>query len=172
VTPEVRLAKGAGLELGERGGFRCSAGLETSAPGIFAAGDVCEYDSPIHGGPLRLEHWDVALSQGRTAALNMLGDGVVHDTVPYFFSDLSDWASLEYVGPAYAWDREVLRGSFEEASFTNWYLSGGRVLAALTVGRSADLDHARRLLRSGHVLDEAQLGLLADPDSDLEQVGR
>jgi 3-phenylpropionate/trans-cinnamate dioxygenase ferredoxin reductase subunit len=66
----------------------------------------------------------------------------------------------------------VLRGSFEEASFTNWYLSGGRVLAALTVGRSADLDHARRLLRSGHVLDEAQLGLLADPDSDLEQVGR
>ena len=91
MTPDVTLARAAGLELGEAGGVSCSAGLESSVPGIYAAGDICEYDSPIHGGPMRIEHWDVAFNQGKTAALNMLGRGVEHDVVPYFFSDLADW---------------------------------------------------------------------------------
>ena len=97
--PDVMLARSAGLELGETGGVKCSAGLETSVPGIYAAGDICEYESPMHGARLRLEHWDVAFNHGKTAALNMLGRGVEHDVVPYFFSDLADWASFEYVGP-------------------------------------------------------------------------
>jgi 3-phenylpropionate/trans-cinnamate dioxygenase ferredoxin reductase subunit len=171
VTPEVRLARGAGLEVGERGGLLCDAQLQTSAPGVFAAGDVCEYASIIHGHTLRLEHWDVARTQGQCAARNMLGDGADYDVVPYFFSDLADWASLEYVGPAYEWDREVVRGSIAEGSFTNWYLSSSRVVAALSVGRSEDLDHARRLLRTGAVLDDAQVGALADIGSDLAAIG-
>src|SRR6476646_7997498 len=122
VTPDVHLAQRAGIDIGERGGVRCGAGLESSVPGIFAAGDICEYDSPVHGGaPMRIEHWDVAFNQGKTAALNMLGQGVEHTEVPYFFSDLGDWGGLEYVGPAFGWDEEIVRGSYDEGEFTTWY---------------------------------------------------
>jgi 3-phenylpropionate/trans-cinnamate dioxygenase ferredoxin reductase subunit len=169
VLPDVLLAQKAGLDIGERGGVRCSSRLETSAPGVFAAGDICEYESVIHGGAhLRIEHWDVAFNHGKTAALNMLGRDVPHQEVPYFYSVLAGLGELEYVGPAYEWDEEILRGSFEEASFTNWYLKDGVVKAALTWGRSGDLEAARRLIVDGIPLDERQRAALADPNSDLE----
>jgi len=172
VMPDVQLARKAGLELGERGGVRCSSRLESSVPGVYAAGDICEYDSLVHGGrPMRIEHWDVAFSHGRTAALNMLGRDVAHEEVPYFFSVLADWGELEYVGPAYEWDEEVVRGSLRDGSFTNWYLKDGAVRGALTFGRSDDLDHARRLIRGGVALGDGRAAL-ADLDADLESVGR
>jgi 3-phenylpropionate/trans-cinnamate dioxygenase ferredoxin reductase subunit len=172
VIPELTLARHAGLEIGDRGGVRCSSRLESSAPGIFAAGDICEYESVLHDGArLRIEHWDVAFNQGKTAALNMLGRDVPHDVVPYFFSDLADWGGLEYVGPASDWHEEIVRGSAEDGSFTTWYLRDGKVAAALTVGRSDDLDHARRLLASGEELDHDARKTLADPDGDLADVG-
>jgi 3-phenylpropionate/trans-cinnamate dioxygenase ferredoxin reductase subunit len=115
----------------------------------------------IHGGQrVRIEHWDVAFNHGKTAALNMLGRDQPHDVVPYFFSDLSDWASLEYIGPAYEWDEEVVRGSIDEAEFSVWYLQGGRLAGMLSVGRSDDLEHAQRLLGS-------ELGERADQLRDL-----
>jgi 3-phenylpropionate/trans-cinnamate dioxygenase ferredoxin reductase subunit len=171
VIPDVQLAERAGLQLGERGGVVCSSRLETSAPGVFAAGDICEYDSVVHGGaPVRIEHWDVAFNHGKTAALNMLGRDMAHAEVPYFFSVLGDWGELEYVGPAYAWDEEIVRGSLDEGSFTIFYLKGGAVKGALTFGRSADLDHARRL-----IVDDLPLGdqrtALGDLDTDLAAVG-
>src|SRR3989440_3211794 len=163
VTPDVQLAQRAGLEIGERGGVRCSSRLESSLPGLFAAGDICEYESVVHAGALvRIEHWDVAFNHGKTAALNMLGRDVAHEEIPYFYSVLADWGELEYVGPAYEWDEEVLRGSLEEASFTNWYLKDGVVKAALTFGRSDDLDHARRLIADGRQLDEPGRAALGD----------
>ncbi len=169
VLPDVTLARGAGLELGDRGGVRVDARLQTKVTGVFAAGDIAEYDSVIHGGrPLRVEHWDVAFNQGKTVALNMLGHDHPHDVVPYFFSDLSDWASLEYVGPAYEWDREVVRGSLDEGEFSIWYLQGGRLAAALSVGRSDDLEHARRLITSGAELG-ARADKLGDPGTDLTE---
>ena len=73
---------------------------------------------------MRIEHWDVAFNQGKTAALNMLGREVEHDAVPYFFSDLADWASMEYVGPGLG--RPVVRGSLDEGDFTAFYLDGDR----------------------------------------------
>lgn len=172
VIPDVQLAHKAGLELGERGGVRCSSRLESSVAGVFAAGDICEYDSVVHGGaPLRIEHWDVAFNHGRTAALNMLGKDVAHDVVPYFYSVLGTWGELEYVGPAQKWDEEIMRGSFEDGSFTSWYLEDGAVKAALTWGRSEDLDAARRLIVAGTALDERQRAALADGDSDLAALG-
>ena len=133
--PDVMLARAAGLKLGETGGIVVDAQLQTSAPGIYAAGDVAEYESVVHGGrQMRIEHWDVAFNQGKTAALNMLGRNQPHDVVPYFFSDLSDWASLEYVGPAHEWDREVVRGSLEEGEFSIFYVHEGRVAGALVGG--------------------------------------
>jgi 3-phenylpropionate/trans-cinnamate dioxygenase ferredoxin reductase subunit len=172
VMPDVALARKAGLEIGERGGVKCSSCLESSVPGIYAAGDICEYDSLVHGGqPVRIEHWDVAFNHGKTVALNMLGRDVPHETVPYFFSDLGDWGGLEYVGPAYGWDEEILRGSHADASFTRFYLQNGAVKGALTVGRSDDLDHARRLISGGQSLSESHRVALGDESSDLESVG-
>ena len=162
VAPDVQLAQKAGLEIGERGGVRCSSRLESSAPGIYAAGDICEYESVVHGGShVRIEHWDVAFNHGKTVALNMLGRDVPHDVVPYFYSVLGDWGELEYVGPAYAWDEEVLRGSFED----------GIVRAAVTFGRAEDLDHARRLIVAGSALTPEQSSELGDLDADLAAVG-
>ena len=172
VTPDVSLASRAGLPIGEKGGVRCSSRLQTSVEGVYAAGDICEYDSPVHGGqPVRIEHWDVAFNHGKTAALNMLGRDVPHETVPYFFSDLADWGGLEYVGPAYEWDQEILRGSHADGSFTNFYLEDGQVRAALTVGRSDDLDHARRLIVSRQRLSDEHRAALGDESSDLAGVG-
>jgi 3-phenylpropionate/trans-cinnamate dioxygenase ferredoxin reductase subunit len=161
VAPDVSLAQRAGLQIGERGGVLCSSRLETSAPGIYAAGDIAEYDSPLHGDHVRIEHWDVAFNHGKTAALNMLGEDVAHTTVPYFFSVLGDWGELEYVGPAYEWHEEIVRGSYEDGEFTTWYLHDGRVRAALTFGRSADLEHARELIAAGERLDDEQRAALA-----------
>jgi 3-phenylpropionate/trans-cinnamate dioxygenase ferredoxin reductase subunit len=166
-VPDVTLARGAGLALGTSGGVVVDARLETAVPGIYAAGDIAEYESAVHAGRrLRIEHWDVALAQGKTAALNMLGRDQPHDAVPYFFSDISDWTSLEYVGPAHRWDREIVRGSLEEESFSIWYLADGRVAAALSVRRPEDLMHARRLIASGGELGE-RVDDLADPGLDL-----
>jgi 3-phenylpropionate/trans-cinnamate dioxygenase ferredoxin reductase component len=165
--PDVTLARGAGLELGASGGVAVDSRLRTSAPGIYAAGDIAQYDSIVNGGAsIRVEHWDVALHHGKTAALNMLGHDAPHDVVPYFFSDLSDWASLEYVGPAYDWDREVVRGSVPDGQFTIFYLRGARLAGALSVGRSDDLDPARRLIAAGTDLSGA-LDALGDLSSDL-----
>ena len=170
VTPDVMLARGAGLELGETGGVRVDARLQTPVEGVFAAGDVAEYESVLHGGRrIRVEHWDVAFNHGKAAALNMLGRGVDYDVVPYFFSDLSNWAAIEYVGPAYEWDTEVVRGSPDDGAFTVFYLHQGRLAGALTVGRSEDLAQARRLIASGAQLAQraAELGDLSSNLDDL-----
>ena len=147
-VPDVMLARGAGLALGETGGVACDACLRTSAPGVWAAGDVCEYDSVVHGRRVRIEHWEVALAQGRAAARGMLGAAEPFDEVPYFWADLGDWATLEYVGPAERWDEELVRGSLGDGRFCVLYLHAGRVVAALAVGRSEDLDGARALIRA------------------------
>jgi 3-phenylpropionate/trans-cinnamate dioxygenase ferredoxin reductase component len=162
VIPDITLAKAAGLEIGEAGGVLCSSKLESSVAGIFTAGDICEYDSPVHGRRIRIEHWDVAFNQGKTAGLNMLGRGVDHDVVPYFFSDLADWSSMEYVGPGSG--EPVVRGSLDAGDFTAFYVDDGRVTAALTVGRSDDLEHAKRFIVSRTPVDVA---VLADESKDL-----
>ena len=116
------LAERAGLEVDD--GIVCDQRLQTSVEGIYAAGDVCSYDSVVHGRRLRVEHWDVAMQQGQHAARAMLGETEPYDVVPYFFSDLADWASLEYVGPAEDWDEVVWRGDRDSGEFCVWYLEG------------------------------------------------
>ena len=145
--PDVMLARKSGLALGELGGVLCDSRLGTSAQSIYAAGDMCEYDSIVHGRVMRIEHEEVAAAQGRTVARNMLGADVPHDEVPYFFSDLSDWASLEYLGPSFGWDSEEIEGSLDDGAFAVWYREGGRVRAMLSVGGAGDLDRARELIR-------------------------
>ncbi len=166
VTPDLTLARSAGLELGESG-IRCSARLETSAPGVYAAGDVCEYDSPVHGRMLRVEHEDHAMQQGRTVAANMAGEEREHRVVPYFWTDLADWGSLESVGPAAGWDREIVRGSLEDDEWCVLYLAGERLVAATVSGRGEDLAAAGRVIGAGGALG-GDLERLADPDAEIE----
>ena len=168
VRPDTMLAQRAGIEVGD-GGIVCDAKLRTSAEGIYAAGDCCSYESVVHGRRIHVEHWDVAMQQGLHAAGNMLGDDRDYEVVPYFFSDLADWASLEYVGPASEWDEEIWRGDREAGEFSLWYLQGGRVAGALSVGRSEDLAEARRLLANGVDVSGAR-DLIADADSDLSEI--
>jgi 3-phenylpropionate/trans-cinnamate dioxygenase ferredoxin reductase component len=167
VRADAMLAQRAGLEVDD--GIVCDAKLATSAEGIYAAGDCCSYDSVVHGRRLRVEHWDVAMQQGVHAARNMLGDDRDYDVVPYFFSDLADWASLEYVGPAHEWDEEVWRGDRDAGEFSVWYLKDGRVAGCLGVERSEDLAEARRLLAGGVDVSAAR-ERIADPGSDLGSI--
>ncbi len=167
VRPDAMLADRAGIEVD--GAIVCDSKLRTSAEGIYAAGDCCSYDSVVHGRRIHVEHWDVAMQQGIHAAKNMLGADADYDVVPYFFSDLADWASLEYVGPAQDWDEEVWRGDREGGEFSVWYLKGGRVAGALSVERSEDLAEARRMLADGVDVSAAR-DRIADPGSDLSEI--
>ena len=168
VRPDVMLAQRAGLDV--ENGITCDSKLQTSLEGVYAAGDCCSYDSVVHGARIRVEHWDVAMQQGMHAAKNMLGDDADYDVVPYFFSDLADWASLEYVGPAYEWDAEIWRGDRDAGEFSVWYLKDGRVAGALSVERPEDLAEARRMLADG-VDVSGSIDAIADPDSDLSAIG-
>ena len=145
--PDVMLARAAGLELGETGGVACSADLETSARGVWAAGDMCEYDSVLHGRRARIEHFEVARAQGKAVAGAMLGTREPFEEVPYFWTDLADWTGAEWVGlgetPA---EHEVVRGDPSDGEFSVLHLAGGRLVGALSVGRAADLAAARRLI--------------------------
>jgi 3-phenylpropionate/trans-cinnamate dioxygenase ferredoxin reductase subunit len=167
VRPDAMLAQQAGLEVDD--GIVCDSKLRTSAEGIYAAGDCCSYDSVVHRRRLRVEHWDVAMQQGMHAARNMIGDERDYDVVPYFFSDLADWASLEYVGPAADWDEEVWRGDRDGGELSVWYLKDGKVAGALSVERSEDLAEARRMLADGVDVSTAK-DRIADPGSDLGEI--
>jgi 3-phenylpropionate/trans-cinnamate dioxygenase ferredoxin reductase subunit len=113
---------------------------------LYVAGDIAEYDSPVHRRVVRIEHEEVAAAHGRTVAANMLGAGAEHTEVPYFWSDLADWASVEYVGPAPAWDDEVLEGEIASGAFTVWYLRDGVVVAMLSAGGHGDVERGQAIV--------------------------
>jgi 3-phenylpropionate/trans-cinnamate dioxygenase ferredoxin reductase subunit len=167
VAPEVTLARGAGLDLGERGGVRADSRLQTPVEGVWVAGDMAEWDSVLHGRPTRIEHWDVASNQGTYVAGAMLGDSDPYDVVPHFYSDLADWSSMKYLGVITdGWDSEVTRGSMDDHAFSLWYLNGGKVVAWLTVGREDEMDEARRLIKARADVSGRE-DALADVSSDL-----
>jgi 3-phenylpropionate/trans-cinnamate dioxygenase ferredoxin reductase subunit len=167
VHPDIHLAEQAGIETGT--GVLTDRYLETSVPGVFAAGDIAEYDSVVHGKRLRIEHWDVAFNQGHVAALNMLGKAREYDVVPYFWSDLADWTSMESVGPASDWDEIWWRGSTGDGKFTAWYIKDAMLNGALTVGRSEDIALAGRLMRE-HTDLSGKRNLIEDLEADIQEL--
>ena len=158
--PDVMLARKAGLVIGDGGGVSCDQRLQTSADGVFAAGDICEYDSVLHVRRLRIEHEQVAGAQGRHAARAMLGSEEPFAEVPYFWSDLADWTTLEYVGPAPAWDEEIVHGDPAGGAFSVFYLHDDRLVAALAVGRTDDVERASALIVAGADAERVR-GMLA-----------
>lgn len=165
VHPDTMLAKQAGLTIGERGGVLCDKFLHSSAPDVYAAGDVCEWDSAMHGGHIRVEHWDVAFNHGKTAALNMLGRPTEHTTLPYFWTDIAD-VEIESVGPAYGWDRTVVRGDLDSRDLSVWYLQGNRVAQVAAIGRPDDIETGRKLILSRKELSDAELDQLKSSAAD------
>jgi 3-phenylpropionate/trans-cinnamate dioxygenase ferredoxin reductase subunit len=138
------LARKSGLEIGPQGGVVADTRLRAAgADGLYVAGDMAEYESVVHGRRVRIEHEEVAAAHGRTVARNMLGADAAHDEVPYFFSDLADWAFLEYVGPAHGWDDEVVEGDVASGQFAIAYRRDGRDVAYLSANGHGDLDAAR-----------------------------
>jgi 3-phenylpropionate/trans-cinnamate dioxygenase ferredoxin reductase subunit len=158
--PRTELAAAGGLAVDN--GVLVDGRLETSVPGIFAAGDVANHLHPDLGR-LRVEHWDNALHQGPAAARAMLGEREPYARLPYFFSDQYD-VGMEYSGSAPKWDRVVFRGDPSSREFVAFWVLDGRVAAGMNVNVWDVAEPIQALIASGATVDERGL---ADPDVPL-----
>ncbi len=164
VTPRVELADAAALEV--ENGIVVDERLQTSAPGIFAAGDVANAWHPVYEQRIRVEHWANALNQGPAAARAMLGEPVSYDRIPYFFSDQYD-VGMEYSGYATSWDQVGFRGDSKSGEFIAFWLDKGCVVAAMNVNVWDVNQHLQALIRSRRTVDTRAL---SDPDLPLESL--
>jgi len=168
ITPNVELAERAGLKIDN--GIRVDAGLCSSDPHIYAAGDVASAYHPVLGKHIRVEHWANALNQGPAAARSMLGQDIAYDRVPYFYTDQYD-LGMEYSGyvePG-GYDRVVFRGEVAGREFIAFWLDAAdRVLAGMNVNVWDVTEPIQALVRAGRPVDAAAL---ADPSVDLGSLG-
>jgi 3-phenylpropionate/trans-cinnamate dioxygenase ferredoxin reductase subunit len=165
-APNTGLASAAGLSVSN--GIATDSALRTSAPDVFAAGDVANSDNPLLGIPVRVEHWANALHGGPAAARSMLGQEVVYDRVPYFFSDQYD-LGMECSGlptPG-TYDQVVYRGEPSSLEFIAFWLTAGRVVAGMNVNVWDVTDDIQSLIRSSRPVDPTRL---ADPSIPLPEV--
>ena len=162
VAPATELATAAGLEVGD--GIAVDPKLRTSAPGIFAAGDVAAVRHPFYGRQIRVEHWASAEAQGAAAARAMLGQEVHFDEIPYFFSDQYD-VGMEYGGLASGSDDVIFRGDVQGREFVAFWLREGRVLAGMNVNVWDVSEVIRELVRSRRPVERSSL---ADPRVPIE----
>jgi 3-phenylpropionate/trans-cinnamate dioxygenase ferredoxin reductase subunit len=167
-APDTALAEAAGLEIAgprEGGGILVDEHLATSAPDVFAAGDVANAYHPVIGQRMRNEHWANAIAGGKVAAASMAGADAVLDDIPYFYTDQFD-LGMEYSGyPPLARDaRIVYRGDRAGREFIAFWLNGSRVVAGMNVNVWDVNEQVQRLIREDRDVDIAKL---TDPAVDL-----
>jgi 3-phenylpropionate/trans-cinnamate dioxygenase ferredoxin reductase component len=163
-VPRVGLADAAGLPV--QNGVLVDEHLRTSAPNVFAAGDVANAFNPFYGQRVRVEHWSNALHQGPAAARSMLGREVSYDRIPYFYSDQYD-VGMEYSGYAPEWDEVVFRGDRDGGEFIAFWLRSQRVIAGMNVNVWDVNEHVQALIRSRREVDVA---VLTDTGTDLQSL--
>jgi 3-phenylpropionate/trans-cinnamate dioxygenase ferredoxin reductase subunit len=171
ITPATELAEAAGLAVDN--GITVDAGLQTTDPDIYAAGDVANIAHPLLGKNIRVEHWSNALNSGPAAARSMLGEPVSYDRIPYFFTDQYD-LGMEYTGYVEpdAYDRVIFRGDptmrdGKAPQFLAFWVTGDRVLAGMNVNVWDVTDPIRDLVRAGHTGHGVDPAKLADPHTPL-----
>lgn len=154
VTPRVEIAQRTGIQTAD--GVLVDEYLQTSVPGVFAAGDIARAHNPLLQRNIRVEHWANALHQGPAAARNMLGARVAYDRLPYFFSDQYD-VGMEYCGHVSEWDDVVIRGDIATRKFIAFWLSEGRVVAGMNVNLWDVTQDIQALIRAGKPVDRNRL---------------
>ena len=163
VQPNTAFLTDSGLNLAKDGSLLTTEFLQTSHPDVFAAGDIASWQN-ANNESQRIEHWRVALQQGKVAAKNMLGkQESITKHVPFFWTTQWD-ISLGYVGHAAVWDEIVYHGKPEDKSFVAYYLKDGKFQAAAAVNRDDDLLALEFLLQQGKCPEAEQL---LDEDFDV-----
>lgn len=162
--PRTELATAAGLAVGD--GIEVSATLETSVPGIFAAGDVASAWHPFYERRIRAEHWATARFQGSAAGPAMLGADLPFDRIPYFYSDQYD-LGMEYTGHHAPSDRLVIRGSLADREFVAFWLADGRITAGMNANIWDVAKPIERLIREQIPVD---VDALVDPSVPIEEL--
>jgi 3-phenylpropionate/trans-cinnamate dioxygenase ferredoxin reductase component len=163
-APNVELAAAAGLEV--ENGVVTDHALRTSAPDVFAAGDVASSFHPLYGRYVRVEHWANALNGGPAAARSMLGQEITYDRVPYFFTDQFD-LGMEYSGLGGPADTVVTRGNPDDGEFIAFWLGGGRITAGMNVNVWDVTEPIQELIR---VRRQVPVASLTDPDVPLDRL--
>ncbi|WP_020385957.1 NAD(P)/FAD-dependent oxidoreductase [Kribbella catacumbae] len=172
VQPNTELAEAAGIDVASRedgSGIRTGADLQTSVPGVYAAGDVVRWDHPLLGHSIRVEHWQNAKDSGAAAAKAMIGQDVSQDAIPYFFTDQYD-LGMEYAGdvPRGTSYQVVLRGDPASGAYLAfWLADDNHVLAGMHVNTWGAIDGVRDLIRTKKQVDPARL---ADSSIELPEV--
>jgi 3-phenylpropionate/trans-cinnamate dioxygenase ferredoxin reductase subunit len=163
IVPNVELAAEAGIECDN--GIAVDRHCRTSDPRVYAIGDCASHPSPRYGRRIRLESVDNAFEQAKTAAANLCGRAVVHDRVPWFWSDQFE-LKLQIVGLSQGYDRVILRGDHARRSFSCCYLQGDELIALDAVNQTKDFMAARKLIADRARFDLARL---ADPGIGLRE---